>query len=90
MNEKQWFCGIYGIEFVWRGNWNDPELKWHNKSFNYYDVELPLWYEYREYCNENNLQHDETQFPIWVKANARLVRDILQHLKDHNCFYGGK
>ena len=30
---KQYFYGIRGIEFIWHGEWSDPELIWHGKSF---------------------------------------------------------
>ena len=52
-SQKRWFYGIRGIEFVWHGTQSDPELIWHKRSFNYYDLENTLWSYYREECSEN-------------------------------------
>lgn len=87
MNE--YFYGIRGIRFIWHGEWNDPELIWHKKSFNYYDVENSLWELFREDCHENGQPVNEDVFDTWVKKNAYLAREILQNLLDYKCFYGG-
>lgn len=79
---KSYFYGIYGIRFVWHGEWSDPELIWHGKSFNYYDVENTLYSYYSE-------EKSPLDFEIWVKKNAYLAREILQNLLDYKCFYGG-
>jgi hypothetical protein len=82
---KKWFYGIYGIQFIWHGEWSDPELIWHEKSFNYYDLENTLWSIYQEEFSEGS----ENDFDIWVKKNAYISREILQNLLDAKCFYGG-
>ena len=87
---KKWFYGIYGIEFIWHGEWSDPELIWHKRSFNYYDVETPLWGVYSEECNKKGRPPDEYFFGDWVKRNANLARVYLQNLMDCKCFYGGE
>jgi hypothetical protein len=87
---KNYFYGIYGIRFISHGAWSDPELIWHNKSFNYYDVENSLWELFREDCRENGTEPNENIFPAWVKKNAHLAREILQTLLDYKCFYGGE
>lgn len=83
---KKWFYGIRGIEFIWRGAWADPELIWHKKSFNYYDVETPLYETYKEELQDGRTQLD---FETWVKKNAYLARYYLQNLLEYKCFYGG-
>lgn len=84
-NNKKWFYGIYGIEFIWHGSNSDPELIWHGKSFNYYDLENALYSEYKdEYPNGN-----DDDFDIWIKKNAHIAREYLQNLLDNKCFYGG-
>lgn len=84
-----WFYGIYGIEIIWHGAWSDPELVWHKKSFNYYDLENTLWSYYKEERNELNIPIIENDFDKWVKKNAYLAREILQNLLECKCFYGG-
>lgn len=88
---KQYFYGIRGIEFIYHGDWSDPELIWHKKSFNYYDVEMPLWDAYTEECRfVHSTDPDEKAFPAWVKKNAYLAREYLQNLLDNKWFYGGQ
>lgn len=86
---NNYFYGIYGIRFISHGAWSDPELVWHGKSFNYYDLETPLWETYRDECQENGLEPDENVFETWVKKNAYLSREILQNLMEYKVFYGG-
>lgn len=74
--EKSYFYGIYGMRFVYRGAWNDPEIIWHGHTFNYYDVETPLYEMFREECD-----NDET-FPAWVKKHAYLAREIMTDLME--------
>lgn len=80
--KKSYFYGIYGIRFIWHGQWSDPEIIWHGKSFNYYDLENTLYSYYSE-------EQNPLDFEIWVKKNAYLAREILQNLLDCKCFYGG-
>ncbi len=88
-NNKNWFYGICGIEFIWHGEWSDPELIWHKKSFNYYDLENTLWSYFKEECGDLNIPIIEDNFDKWVKKNAYLAREILQNLLENKCFYGG-
>lgn len=82
------FYGIYGINLVSHGKWSDPELIWHGKSFNYYDVENSLWDCYKEDCAEENREPNENEFAVWVKKHAYMAREYLQNLMDNKCFYG--
>ncbi len=84
-----WFYGIYGIEYIPHGEGSDPELVWHGKSFNYYDLENTLWSYYKEEYRDLNIPVIEDNFNKWVKKNAYLAREILQNLLDNKCFYGG-
>ena len=87
---NNYFYGIRGIKYISHGEWADPELIWHGKSFNYYDIEMPLWEAYREECSERGERPDENIFDTWVKKNAYLAREYLQNLLDNKCFYGGQ
>ena len=71
---KNYFYGIYGIRFICHGEWANPELIWHGHTFDYYDVETPLYETFREECD------DDDMFPVWVKQHASLVRDVLSNL----------
>lgn len=86
--EKKYFYGIYGIRYIHHGEWADPELVWHGKSFNYYDVETPLWEDYKWECGEYSIESNEEDFAMWVKKNAYKAREYLQNLMDCKCYYG--
>ena len=91
---KNYFYGIYGIEFIWHGEWADPELVWHKKSFNYYDVENTFWEIWKgstEYLTANlsTEMSMEDSFAQWMKKNAKRVKEFLQYLMDNKIFYGG-
>lgn len=81
---KKYFYGIRGIEFIYHGEWSDPELIWHKKSFNYFDLENALFDCYKD---ENGDAAPVDNFPAWVKKNANLARDFLQNLLENKCFY---
>ncbi len=85
---KEYFYGVYGIRFIWHSEWADPELIWHKKSFNYYDLEQPLWECYKEECEIAGKDANDDKFPAWVKKNAHLAREYLQNLLEFKCFYG--
>lgn len=82
------FYGIRGIKYIWHGAWADPELVWHKKSFNYYDLENSLWELFREDCRQTGSAPDENTFPAWAKKNAYLARELLQALLEGGYFYG--
>ena len=86
MAANNYFYGIRGIHYIYRGDWADPELVWHKKSFNYYDLENTLWSMYQEDLQDGLPVPD---FEIWIKQNAYLAREILQNLLESSCFYGG-
>lgn len=81
-NKNSFFYGIRGIHFIWHGAYSDPEIIWHNHSFNYYDLEDTLWCIYREECEEIGANADSDAFPAWVKDHAATARDVLQNILD--------
>lgn len=85
------YCGIPEIKFVWHGEWSDPELIYKNHSFNYYDLENPLWEDYRVECAACGVNADDVvhAFPEWVKENKYTAFEYLDNLLECKCFYGG-
>jgi hypothetical protein len=86
--KKECFYGIYGMQFIYNGQWSDPEVIWHGKSFNYFDLENCLWDMFKEECAEDGREIIEHDFPIWVKKNSSFARDILSQLAENRCYYG--
>lgn len=72
------YRGIPNIEFVWHGEWADPELIYKGHSFNYWDVEDALWGDYVEQeCEGNADKGDDYAFALWLKKNTDYVYGYL-------------
>ena len=80
--EKKWFYGIEGLEFVWNGEWSDPYVVCGDKVLDYYDIENPMWEIYREECEENGEEEDISKFVEWMKTNEDVVRGLVDDLID--------
>ena len=73
-----YYLGCKKIELIWHGEWSDPELRYKNRLYNYYDIEDILLNEYKE---RNNIQeiNDSTEFENWIKSNKMLIYEILDN-----------
>jgi len=79
-NETKNFYGLDGIEFIWHGEWADPEVEYEGRRFNYYDLEDPLWEIFREERETECQPVNEDEFPGWVRQNRALAIEILENL----------
>ena len=80
---SNFYRGTEGIEYVSHGAWNDPELIYDGKSFNYWDIDNALW---DMFCEEiakgaGVSADDEDAFNEYVQNNA------VDFLND--CIFGG-
>ena len=83
------YRGTDGIEYVSHGAWNDPELIYDGKSFNYWDIDNALWDMFCEEItkdagisvNEMDPLFCEDAFNEYVQNNAA---DFL-----NDCICGG-
>ena len=71
------FYGIEGIEFVWHGEWADPEIEYRAKRFNYWDVEDALYGYYKEDCEEAGTEPQDRNFPAWLHAHPQEAYSML-------------
>lgn len=72
------YRGIEDIEFVWNGEWADPDLFYKGYRFNYWDVENTLWGDYVEQdCEGNADKGDDYGFDLWLKRNKDCVYGYL-------------
>ena len=85
LTEGNWY-GVDGVEFIWNGEWSDPELKYQDKIFNSHDVEDALWDDYSEECKEAGKAPNEDEFDNWVLENKHLVYEYLDNLIEVNAF----
>jgi alkanesulfonate monooxygenase SsuD/methylene tetrahydromethanopterin reductase-like flavin-dependent oxidoreductase (luciferase family) len=79
----QWFYGIVGIKFIYHGDWNDPEVEYKGRRYDYYDLEDALWDEYKEDTDTDI--GDEDQFKEWLSHNqdeAFALLDSMDPIKE--------
>lgn len=76
--EADWFYGVPEVEFIWHGEWADPEVEYKGNTYNYYDLEDSLWVDYKEEKGENANDDD---FEKWVKDHQDLVYSTLEILE---------
>ena len=76
---KKWWYGIKGIEFIWHGTNDDPELKIGSAYINSHDVEDHFWDAYAEDGGDTN---NFDAFAEWMRAHADEVRDYAQMVVD--------
>lgn len=82
---ESFYRGNRDIEFVWHGEWADPELIYKGYSFNYWDIEDALWYDFLEEKGYKDSQAEdpevEKEFDSYVQSRASDYLD--------DCIYGG-
>ena len=71
------YCGIPGVEFIYHGDWADPELIYKDHVFNVYDAEDFLWDEFQERTNNTGACEEFVQ---WLHDNPYLVTNYLDDL----------
>jgi len=69
------FYGIQEIDFIYHGEWDDPEVKYKEQFFNYYELEESLY----EIFNEEN---NDKEFGKWVFENKSKAFEILDILSE--------
>ena len=69
---NNFYRGAEGIEYVSHGAWNDPELIYDGKSFNYWDIDNALWDMFcEEIAKDAGISaNDEDAFNEYVQNNA--------------------
>ena len=77
---KNGYRGSKDIEFVWKGQWSDPELVYDGKTFNYWDIEDALWNMFLEENpqwtdDDSDNPECEDEFNRYVQYNGALYLD---------------
>lgn len=73
MNKK--FYGIEDINFIWHGEWSDPEIEYKGQLINYYTIENSLYEVFLDQLSNN--ENDGLNFVDWVYKNKYLVYDYI-------------
>ena len=74
------FYGVPGIKYISRGEWGDPEVEYKGIRFDYYDLEGPLWDEYKSEMEEEGKKADMSEFDGWVYDNKDLVYEFAENM----------
>ena len=77
-NNKQNYRGVPEIEFVYHGEWADPELIYKGKSFNFWDIEGGLWEDFLE---------EHTEYKDSDSGNADTEREFTEYVRDRATDY---
>ena len=84
---QRWY-GIYGVEFIWKGGWSDPYIRFRNYVMNSHDVEDTMWDEYREYLEENGLKEIYTENGTvnqHIEENEKENERFSKYMKENAC-----
>lgn len=71
------FFGILEIDFIYHGDWCNPEVRYKDELFNYYDLEETL---YDLYLGENT----EKSFEEWVVENKEIAFGVLDDISNNS------
>ena len=90
-SQDNWY-GIEGATFVSHGEWSDGEIYFDYEGEQYVinanDAEEWLWNDFKEYCEENNLNPDEhSDDEIWYNFARNEGYDVLLNLGPYNESY---
>ena len=90
-SQDNWY-GIEGATFVSHGEWSDGEIYFDYEGEQYVinanDAEEWLWDDFKEYCEENNLNPDEhSDDEIWYNFARNEGYDVLLNLGPYNESY---
>lgn len=73
--KKETFRGLSKIEFIWNGEYSDPEIEYRGKILNYWEIEDLLWESFKE--NVNVADWDDENYSKWLKDNEDWVYSYL-------------
>jgi hypothetical protein len=72
---KKYFYGIKPIQYIYHGDWSDPELRYKGHSINYWDFENALYEIFKE---EGGQPDNDKAFGEWVQNNKDLVKSEIE------------
>lgn len=73
----QYFLGIKGIEFIWRGEWSDPLIRYKRHTFNAWDVQEGVESMYDDYVQEGYIKPVKGGWREWGAKNPKSVKALL-------------
>lgn len=74
---KQYFLGIKGVEFIWRGAWSDPLIVYKRHTFNAWDVQEGVELMYDSYVEQKYIKPVKGGWQEWGAKNPTDVKAML-------------
>jgi hypothetical protein len=64
--------------FIWNGEWNDPELEYNGNIYNEHVILDPMWDRFNEYAEEEGIEPTEDNFTLYCQANQEEIRELFE------------
>ena len=79
--QNQWWRGVPDVTMIWHGEWADPELQYEDYVANYYEVEDPLWDNFKEETGrDDNTENVDDIFNDWLVKNKYDVYEYITNV----------
>lgn len=65
--------------FINNGVWNDPSLEYKGNTFNYYEIESPIYSDFSEFASENNIEVNEENFEKYCLNNQDSIKEVFEN-----------
>lgn len=74
------FYDIPDTEFIWHGEWADPEIEYKGELVNYYAIEDSLYDFFRDEYKDvyGSGEVDGSKFEEWLSMNHALAYELLE------------
>ncbi len=73
---KKWYRGVEGVEYVFNGEWADPEIVYGGYAINEPTATDGLWGMYRDETGQDS----QDGFSAWLRENRELFLSSLDAL----------
>lgn len=76
---NSYYRGIRGIHLIWHGSQADPELLYHGKVVNYWDVDDTIKEEYKEDRKTKGLLvvDDDAEFNKYCQQHTADIKQLI-------------
>jgi hypothetical protein len=65
-------------EFIWNGQWNDPQLRYKGRVYNIHLIEDVLWDRFNEYAEEEGIEPNEENYTEYCHINVEEIRELFE------------
>ena len=73
------FLGIENTQYIWHGEWSDPEILYKGVSIGSWDIDDGMYNMYTEDIDEG-LYPDGYDYDNWVSENKDRIADMLDDM----------